>query len=269
MAKKSLKRKIYLTLAASSLLFRNWTVRKKLYFGFAVLIMILAINVIVTSYEISRLREYDPKLSYLVYFNMVGVVSGCLFFWVITQSVLRPMKRIIHQIETQSSLESLRLHSNDEIGQLARAVNFMKKNKSSIDGSLDEKKLLLDAILSHSVESIFIFDQSGKLSGCSKGFEDIMEFDQLTSDKQVISHFFQNLDLEMAIKHLSQSDKEAPFYEQRVSWDLDQNKNKSAHCSICQVKSKDHEMYIGIIKEVQTSGRVKRLFSKVFKAHLS
>lgn len=262
MAKSSFKRKVYLTLAASSFLFRNWTVRKKLHIGFLSLILVLTLNVIITSYEISRLKEAGTKLSYLVYLDIMGIVTGCLFIWIISQSVLRPMKRIINHLENKVSIESLKLYSNDELGQLARAVNYMKKNSVQSEPSLDEKDLLLKTILSHSIESIFIFDEKGGLTNYSKGFKTIARVQQ---DQGHLKDVFENLELEKVFSHLSNEKIEDPFYQQRVFVRSKKGKNYMLNCSICKVSGQSHEMYIGILKEVDRSVKIKEGFSKAFR----
>lgn len=263
MAKSSFKRKLYLTLAASSFLFRNWTVRKKLHIGFLSLILVLTLNVIVTTYEISRLKEAGTKLSYLVYLDIMGIVTGCLFIWIISQSVLRPIKRIIHQLENRASLESLRLYSNDELGQLARAVNYMKKSSFQSKPSLDEKDLLLETILSHSIESIFIFNEEGGFTNYSKGFKTIAKVQQ--DQKGHLKDVFVNLELEKVFSHLSNEKVKDPFYQQRVFIRTKRGKDYMLNCSICKVSGQSHEMYIGILKEVDRRVKIKESFSRAFK----
>lgn len=254
-----------MTIAASSFLFRNWTVRKKLHIGFTSLIFVLALNVILTSYEISRLQEASPKLSYLVYLNIIGIISGCLFIWIITQTVLRPMKRIIHQLENRTSSESLKLYSNDEIGQLARAVNYMKKNNAPKGIALDEKNLLLETILSHSIESIFVFNGDGRVSTYSKGFKSITRYNNPEKETKNVSEIFTNFDLEKAFSHLATHIEDAPFYNQRVFLKTKKGKRHMVDCSICCVKSEEQKIYIGILKELDASVKIKEGISKAFK----
>lgn len=265
MPKPSVKRRFYLLIAASSFLFRNWSVRKKLHFGFASLILVLAFNVILTSYEISRLKETGTNLSYLVYLDLIGIVTGCLFIWIISQSVLRPMKRIIHQLENKASLESLRLYSNDEIGQLARAVSSMKKRSLLKEKPSDEKNLLLETILSHSIESIFIFNEEGVLTTFSKGFRSITRYNRKNDPHENISDIFLNLDLKAAFNFLSSNSQNAPFYKQRVALKTKKGKNYPLDCSICRVSGNNNQIYIGILKELQTSVKIKEKLSSTLQ----
>ncbi len=264
MSKSSFKRKFFLAIAASSFLFRNWTIRKKLYIGFASLILVLALNVVLTSYEISRLEIPLSKLSYLVYLDIMGVVTGCLFIWIISQSVLRPMRRIIKQLENQDSSESLQHYCNDEIGQLARAVSYMKNKSKSTQGPSDEKKLLLDAILHASMEGIFIINQEGKLTSSSKGFKNITGLVSSPEKNHQIADIIFNLNLTHAFTHLSKNDQETPFYVQRVFSKTKSGRDQILECSICRVEGSDHEMYIGIIKKITRRTRIKERLNKTF-----
>ncbi len=256
-----------MTIAASSFLFRNWTIRKKLYIGFASLILVLTLNVILTSYEISRLNVSQSKLSYLVYLDLMGIVTGCLFIWIISQSVLRPMRRIIKQLEDQNSLESLQYYCNDEIGQLARAVSYMKKKSKHTEGPSDEKKLLLDAILHASMEGIFIIDHRGNLTSASRGFKNITGLSKSSSETQIVN-IIKNLNFKSAIEQLSQVDQDSPFYTQRVLFKTLKGKDQTLECSICKVEGSDQETYIGIVKEITRRARMRETFRKTFNPFL-
>lgn len=267
MSKSSFKKKLYLTIAASSFLFRNWTIRKKLYIGFASLILVLTLNVILTSYEISRLNVSQSKLSYLVYLDIMGIVTGCLFIWIISQSVLRPMRRIIKQLEEQDSLESLQHYCNDEIGQLARAVSYMKKKSRRTEGPADEKKLLLDAILHASMEGIFIIDQGGRLTSSSRGFKNITGIAKSSKEIQIVD-VIKNLNLSNAVDQLSKMDQDSPFYTQRLIFKTLKGKEQTLECSICKVEGSDQETYIGIVKEITRRTRMRETFRKTFNPFL-
>lgn len=250
MPKTTFKRKLYLTVAASSLIFRNWSIRKKLHIGFTSLIGVLALNVILTSYEISRLKEYQLKLSYLVYLDLIGVVTGCLFIWIVSQSVLRPIKKIIHQLETQSTLENLQLYSNDEIGQLARAVSSIKRSNSLFDEDKSAKNVLLETILSHSTEGIFIFDQRGALTNYSRGFESMTGYSHLEKNNSLVSSTLLGLELEKVFSHLEQEESDNLFYEQKVNCKNEKSQINSLNCTVYKVKGFDEVLFIGVLKQL-------------------
>lgn len=263
MSKPSFKRRFYLTIAAVSFLFRNWTIRKKLYIGFASLILVLAFNVVLTSYEISRLDVSQSKLMYLVYLDVLGIITGCLFIWIISQSVLRPMKRIIQQLESKNSLDSLQHYYNDEIGQLARAVSYVKKNKSTaLKSEQDEKRMLLEAILHASMERIFIFDHLGRLTSASRGFKVVTGLNSQEKTSHEISDIFVNLNLKNAFEHLAQTHDDAPFYVQHVMCRKKDGKMQRIECSICKVEGVGQDMYIGIVKELNRTVRMKETLKR-------
>lgn len=265
MAKRSFKRKLYLTIAASSLIFRNWTIRKKFYIGFLSLILVLTSNVVLTTYEITALNGAQSKLPYLVYLDVVGIITGCLFIWIISQSVLRPMRRIINHLENKKSFEEFHAYNNDEIGQLAKAISLMKKNVLPTD-QLDEKKMLMDAVLQLSLESIFIFNQEGSLTSFSKGFKNITTYLDEEIKKMHVSQIISNLDLKQVFDELSKDDVNAPFCMQRVILKSKKGKECAYNCSICKVQGIDHAVYIGILREIQTSALIKEKFQKAFSS---
>ncbi len=251
-------------IAAASFLFRNWTIRKKLYIGFASLMLVLAFNVVLTAYEISRLEIAKSKLLYLVYLDVMGIITGCLFIWIISQSVLRPMKRMIKQLESQTPVENLQYYCNDEIGQLARAVSYVKNNKRIPNEGKDEKKLLLEAILHASMERIFIFDHLGKLSSASQGFKIITGATQNTESVESIF----NLNLKNAFDHLAKPSQDAPFYTQRILYKTKKGRKQAMDCSVCKVEGVGQDIYIGILKEINTSVRMKETLMKTLKPFL-
>lgn len=264
MSQSSFKRRLFLMIAAASFLFRNWTIRKKLYIGFASLILVLTFNVFLTSYEISHLEIAKSKLLYLVYLDVLGIITGCLFIWIISQSVLRPMRRMIKQLESQNPAENLQYYCNDEIGQLARAVSIVKNTKRVANDGKDEKKLLLEAILQASMERIFIFDHLGKLTSASQGFKVVTGF---AKEAENIESIF-NLNLKNAFEHLAQPSQNSPFYIQRVLYRTKTGKKHRMDCSICKVEGMDQDIYIGILKEINPSVRMKETFIKTLRPFL-
>lgn len=254
--KNSFKRKIYLFFAAAPLLFKKWTIRKKLHMSFLSLILILGLNALLTSYEIARLKEHHLNLSYLVYLDVLGVVSGVLFIWIISSSVVRPMKKIIERLESKDELEPAAIYGSDELGKLARAISFMKKDQSSLDGTLDMKNRMIEVILDHAIDGIFIFDSDGRIVSYSQSFKTISGYDDEEIHSKMVDEIIPEINLS-EIDQVLDTDKNQ-FYKKDKSILQKSGKSSLIECSICPIKSEGQNLYIGIIRCSQKRSRLRR-----------
>lgn len=260
--KRSFKRALFLLFSKMPFLLRRWSIKKKLHVSLLSLVCILGLNAVLTSFEVARLKEHGMNLSYLIYLDLLGIFVGCLFIWIISKSVIRPMRRMVKQIETKTFLDHFNTYGHDEIGELARAVSFMKKNHSSTGGVLEEKNKLIEAILDHSVESIFIFNAKGEISSYSRSFKERFGFSEEDLDEAGLDLIIPNVELQKIAEQFS---GEAPlkyFYTKELLAKKQNHKVFKIECSICPISNQNEECYVGIIRNLQKANRFKNFIRK-------
>ncbi len=226
------------------------------------LIFILGLNAVLTSFEVGRLNEHGIHLSYLIYLDLLGIFAGCLFIWIISKSVIRPMRRMVNQIETKTFIENFNTYGSDEIGELARAVSFMKKNHSSTGGVLEEKNKLIEAILDHSFESIFIFNSKGEILSYSRSFKERFGFSEEDLEKGDLDLIIPNVELQKIAERFSGEVPLKYFYTKELLAQKQNRKNLKIECSICPIFSQNENSYVGIIRNLQKANRFKSFIRK-------
>jgi PAS domain S-box-containing protein len=260
--KQSIKRRLFLLFAYIPLLVRGWSIKKKLNVSLLSLTVILFLNALFTLYEVKRLKEHDLNLSYLVYLDFIGTLSGALFIWVIAKSVIRPLKRMVDQIESQKFVDPLNTYSADEIGDLARAVSTMKRSHSSTGEVLEEKNQLIEAILDYSIESIFMFDAEGEIVSYSRSFKERFGYQDEELNEVLLSQIIPNIHLKEILKKFSGEAPQKYFYTKEL---VAQNKSKKSfliECSICPIHRKGGSVYVGIIRSLRKKNKFNILINK-------
>lgn len=260
--KKSLKRRLFLFFAYLPLMGRRWSIQKKLNVSLLSLTVILGVNALFTVYEVNRLKEHDLNLSYLVYLDILGIFSGALFIWIIAQSVIRPMKRMVDQIEKKKFVDPLNAYGADEIGDLARAVSLMKRSHSSTGEVLEEKNQLIEAILDHSIESIFMFNSKGEILSYSHSFKERFGYHEDEMDQAKLSQIIPSIQLQDILKRFSGDSPQKYFYTKEL---VAQNKSKKSfliECSVCPVERKNGAVYVGIIRNLKKKNRINSFIKK-------
>ncbi|MCH9634034.1 MAG: hypothetical protein S4CHLAM7_07720 [Chlamydiae bacterium] len=244
------------------LVFRKWSIQKKLHVSLLSLVVILGLNAVLTSIEIRRLKEAHQNLSYLIYLDLLGILAGCLFIWIISKSVIRPMKKMIKQIESKMDVEAVNLYGTDEIGELARAVNMMKKTHSHTGEMLEEKKQLIEAILNHSVDTIFMFNLRGDILSHSQSFRNTFGY-QEEDEKGDLSLILPHIELEDVSKQFKGQSPRLEFYTKEfVAKKVHTKKNFKIQCSICPISGQKEDLYVGIIRNLQKRKRIKHFLKK-------
>jgi len=83
--------------------------------------------------------QYTSGRTLLVMLGLAAIVMGVLAAWWITRTITRPINEAVKVAETVSSgdlTSEIRVHSNDETGQLMNALKIMNSNLVSIVGQV-------------------------------------------------------------------------------------------------------------------------------------
>lgn len=262
MKKGSLKKKLFLALAAAPFLFRRWSIQKKLFVSLLTLIAILGFNALLTTYELHRLKEHKLNLSYLIYLDLLGILSGSIFIWVLLKSVIRPMKNMIKEIQVKESIDPVKTYSLDELGDLARAVSSMKRTHLNTGDVLEEKTQLIEAILDHAVDCIFIFNQKGEILTSSRSFLETFGYSKEQLEETDLSSIIPAMQLQEILENFSGQAPSRQFYVKRLNGIKSNQKTFYLECSICPVRSKKETSYVAIIRRLQRKTKLRDLFKK-------
>jgi signal transduction histidine kinase len=113
-----------------------------------ILIVWLAIDYLAADYFMTLMKQYDISPTdanqmflaavhrYLIWASGCALACAVIFSFVLTRKLLRPLSRmtvITRQIAAGDYTARVRLESNDEVGQLARAFNRMADNLQRIE----------------------------------------------------------------------------------------------------------------------------------------
>lgn len=263
MSKKgSVKRKVYLFFSDIGFVFRKWSIQKKLHVSLLTLIGILGFNALMTAYEITRLKEYDLKLSYLIYLDFIGILCGGLFIWMLTNSVIRRMRKMVDQIENRTFLEAQNIYSSDEIGELARAVSFMKKNHMSTGEVLEEKNRLIQAILDHSMDSIFLFNEKGQITSYSKTFKEIFKLEHKKDPTLHLSTLLPSISVEKIKESFKDKKLQKDYYTDEFFALNRLSETLKVKCSIFPIEMHKKVHFVGIIRSQKKTQRFKNFVFK-------
>lgn len=267
MSKKiSFKRSIYLFFSKTPFfMFRKWNIQRKLHVSLLTLIGILGFNAALTFYEVLRLKEYDLNISYLIFLDIVGISCGGLFIWILSKSVIRRMKKMVEQIENRNFVEPQTTYSADEIGELARAVSFMKKTHCTTGEILEEKNRLIQAILDHAVDSIFLFDAKGSITSYSRSFQEAFGYSENEMQDLEINSFIPSIHLGEILTAFSKNDPQKHFYTKNFLIEPKNQKKLQVECSIFPIASKHSDLYVGIIRKQKRAGHFKSFVNKYLK----
>lgn len=260
--KVSLKRRLYLLFASAPFIFQKWSIQKKLHVSLLTLIGILGFNACLTAYEAYRLKELNLNLSYLIYLDLVGIFCGGLFIWVLSKSVIRRMKKMVEQIENRSFVEPQNTYSADEIGELARAVSFMKKNHCNTGEILEEKNLLIQAILDHSVDSIFLFNSEGLITSYSRSFQEKFGYNDEEIEELNLSALIPSLQMHEVLGHFSEQTAMKKFYTRELFVCKNNQKKVPVKCSIFPIAKATSAVYVGIVRHSRKTERIKSFVTK-------
>lgn len=262
MAKKvSFKRQLFLFFSSAPFILRRWSIQKKLHVSLLTLIGILGFNALLTSYEVYRLKEHNLNLSYLIYLDFLGIIFGGLFIWVLSKSVIRRMKKMVEQIENRSFVEPLNTYSADEIGQLARAVSFMKKNHSNTGESLEEKNQLIEALLTHSNDSIILFNQEGVISSYSKSLQKKAGYPDEEMAQISLSELLPALKLHEVMSALSSQSHNEPHTQELLLHKGSQKKIR-VECTISPLSASHKPCYVALVREIKPREKIKSFVTK-------
>ncbi|SEN28214.1 methyl-accepting chemotaxis protein [Duganella sp. CF517] len=83
--------------------------------------------------------QYTSGRTLLVMLGLAAIILGVLAAWWITRTITRPINEAVRVAETVSSgdlTSEIRVHSNDETGQLMNALKIMNSNLVSIVGQV-------------------------------------------------------------------------------------------------------------------------------------
>lgn len=263
MSKPSFKKRLFLLAAGAPLAFRRWSIQKKLFISLLTLITILGINALLTSFELYRLKDLKLNLSYLIYINVLGILTGALFIWVLLKSVIRPMKKMVEEIETKSFIDPAKAYGLDEIGDLARAVSYMKRTHSVTGEVLEEKTRLIEAILNHAVDSIFIFNTKGEIVSTSRSFLETFGYSQEEVELVDLNLIIPSIHLQEVIQNFEGQQAQKNFYVRELEAKKSNHKTFWVECSICPIEGKSEKIYVAVIRHLHKKNKINALFKRI------
>lgn len=131
------------------------------------------------------LIEVNKNIGYLrrivLSTTIIGLLIATLISIIISLNITKPIKEmteISKKISKGDFSKKLKIHSQDEIGQLSLALNQMSEDLESKIKIISEDRNKIEVVLSSVIEGIAAIDKKGKLIICNNAFEKIIHCSQ-------------------------------------------------------------------------------------------
>ncbi len=131
------------------------------------------------------LTEVNKNIGYLhrivLSTTIIGLLIATLISIIISLNITKPIKEmteISKKISKGDFSKKLKIHSQDEIGQLSLALNQMSEDLESKIKIISEDRNKIEVVLSSVIEGIAAIDKKGKLIICNNAFEKIIHCSQ-------------------------------------------------------------------------------------------
>lgn len=186
-----------------------------------------------------------------------GLILSLLLVYRITVSITRPIKEIKNAAVdiTHGKLDRpINIFSNDEIGELAKAIDFMAASIRDKIDSIKFKNTTMEAILSSVVNGIIAVDSHKNILFINPIARKMLNINEAEIAGKHLLHVIRNNKIDNMIKNILEN---RSFEENEITLSYPEEKIFRLYSNA--IKHPDRERVIGIIIIIQDVTEIKRL----------
>lgn len=186
-----------------------------------------------------------------------GLILSLLLVYRITVSITRPIKEIKNAAVdiTRGKLDRpINIFSNDEIGELAKAIDFMADSIRDKIDSIKFKNTTMEAILSSVVNGIIAVDSHKNILFINPIARKMLNINEAEIAGKHLLHVIRNNKIDNMIKNILEN---RSFEENEITLSYPEEKIFRLYSNA--IKHPDRERVIGIIIIIQDVTEIKRL----------
>lgn len=156
-----------------------------------------------------EVRNSIEKLRVSIYQSIIIVIAISIFIAIIFSlrltSSIKEMERFTQKIRKGESPGSLLIKSSDEMGQLARNINFMVTELQDRVRAANEEKGKLEAAFASMAAGVLILDSQDKIESSNNSFNTILGLQNKDIIGKVPLEVFRNIDFQDALDRFKQT----------------------------------------------------------------
>lgn len=188
-------------------------------------------------------------------FILIGFLSFLMSFIFASRFVspIQEMIRHTRNLEKGERFGRLFIDSKDEMGQLARSINYIVNELEEKVNLANEEKSKLEAVLASMTDGVLILDKDDKIESLNAACESIMDVQHSDIIGNTLLEAFRNVDLQNAIDRFKEAKPSKP---QEVSLDIEGTIMLDVHISPVQGLPDDQKKTMIVFRDVT---RLKKL----------
>lgn len=154
---------------------------------------------------LSQIRQLDAELFYVllvavIVAAMVGIAASMRIAGGLTDS-LAHLARVARAVGAGDLSARATIHTRDEVGELAAAINEMAARLQRDGAELAQRTAQVQAIVAHMADGVLLVDSEGRAAMANPAAARMLRFDQDTAYGRPIVYVTNNYDLAEAVQH--------------------------------------------------------------------
>jgi two-component system phosphate regulon sensor histidine kinase PhoR len=202
----------------------------------------------------SIIRSFDKNIIFAL---IPGLILSLLLVYRISVAITKPIKEIKNAAVdiTQGKLDrSIRIESRDEIGQLAKAIDFMAASLKDKLSSIKDKNTKMEAILSSVVNGIIAVDSSQNILFINPMAQKMLDIHETNMAGKHLLQIIRNSKIDNMIKNILE---DSTHEENEISINYPEEKIFRLYSNA--IRHPDSEGIIGIIIIIQDITEIRKL----------
>lgn len=127
------------------------------------LVFIFVLIIFVLMIFIGTIREFND----IIKFSALATIGAALIFWyILSKNVIAPIVNLMHKARNMALGDFgqiLQVKSDDEIGKLTEAFNYMSKELKNTLAKISMEKSKIETILNYMTDGVIAFDINGQV----------------------------------------------------------------------------------------------------------